>query len=161
MPVTRKTPFRPRTDEKITQAYNDGVVTIYTVTDDNAGTGYAPKAVTTELITLAYQERKLGIRRYYEAKQNQIDVERVIRVPKPPVDITNQDVALTEDGNAYRIDLIQTVPDVWPPSLDLTLVSYTQDAPPEDDEDDDDPVSPDEPVDPDEPPTDNGEEGEK
>lgn len=138
MPVTRKTPFRPRTDEKITQAYNDGIVTIYTVEDVNAGTGYAPHAVTTELIKLAYQERKLGIRRYYEAKQNQINVERVIRVPKPPMDITNQDVAETDDGNAYRIDLVQIVPDVCPPSLDLTLEAYTQLATPEDDDDDDD-----------------------
>lgn len=125
MPVQRKTPFRPRTDEKITQAYNDGVVTIYTVTDE-APEGRAPQPAITRLITVAFQERKLGIRRYYEAKQNQIDVERVIRVPRPPVDITNQELAETSDGNAYRIDLVQAVPDVCPPSLDLTLVAYAQ-----------------------------------
>ena len=128
MPTTRKTPFRPRTDEKITQAYNDGVVTIYTVTD-GAASGYLPAPSLTEAVTLAYQERKLGIKRYYDAKQNQIHAERVIRVPRSPVSIDNQNVAKTEDGAYHRIDLVQIVPDVFPPSLDLTLTVYTQNAP--------------------------------
>ena len=42
--------------------------------------------------------------------------------------ITNQDVAVTEDGRRYRIDLVQTVTDAYPPSLDLTLVKYDQGA---------------------------------
>ena len=133
MPVQRKTPFRPRTDEKITQAYNDGVVTIYTETDE-AASGYLPAPSLTSVITLAYQERKLGIKRYYDARQNQIHVERVIRVPQSPVSITNQEIAETEDGKKYRIDLIQAVPDVYPPSVDLTLTVYDQNAPAEDDE---------------------------
>lgn len=128
MPVTRKTPFRPRTDEKITQDYNDGMVTVYSVTD-SAASGRLPTVQTTEKVKLAYQERKLGIKRYYDAKQNQINVQRVIRVPRPPVSIDNQDVAETEDGNRYRIDLVQVVPDVYPPSIDLTLTVYTQNAP--------------------------------
>ena len=40
--------------------------------------------------------------------------------------ITNQDVAETEDGRRYRIDLVQSVDNVWPPSLDLTLAKYVQ-----------------------------------
>ena len=57
--------------------------------------------------------------------QNQIQVERVIRVPRAG-QITSQDVAETEDGRCYRIDLVQTVDGVWPPSQDLTLVKYQQ-----------------------------------
>ena len=128
MPVTRKTPFRPRTDEKITQAYNDGMVTVFSVSD-SAASGRLPTIQTTEKVKLAYQERKLGIKRYYDAKQNQVNVQRVIRVPRPSVSIDNQDVAETEDGSRYRIDLVQIVPDVFPPSLDLTLTVYTQNAP--------------------------------
>lgn len=125
MPTQRKTPFRPRERAEISQAYNDGVVTIYTVTDE-AGSGYLPVPSLTELVTLPYQERKLGVKRYYEAKQNQIQAERVIRVQKPPVEINNQDVAQTESGKMYRIDLIQFAADVYPPSLDLTLKAYEQ-----------------------------------
>ena len=74
---------------------------------------------------LRYEEQRLGIQRYYNAMQNQIQVERVIRVPRAG-QITNQDVAETEDGQRYRIDLVQAVQDVWPPCLDLTLARYSQ-----------------------------------
>lgn len=125
MSTQRKEPFRPRKEAEISQAYNDGVVRIY-FEEDTAGSGYMPSPQPTLLITLCYQERKLGIRRYYDAKQNQIHIERVIRVPKPTQEITSQMIAKTEDESTYRIDLIQSVPDVYPPSLDLTLAVYTQ-----------------------------------
>ena len=50
----------------------------------------------------------------------------VTKVPMPPMPITNQDAAITEDGRKYRIDLVQVLTDVWPRSLDLTLVAYEQ-----------------------------------
>lgn len=125
MPTQRKTPYRPRQRTEISQAFNDGVVTIYTVAD-GAAAGYLPQPTLTEFLKLCYQERKLGIKRYYEAKQNQIHVERVIRVPRQSTEITNKNVAGTEDGNLYRIDLVQLVPDSFPPCVDLTLTDYTQ-----------------------------------
>lgn len=125
MPQQRKAPFRPRQEAEISQSYTDGVVTIYSVSD-GATAGRLPRPELTEKIRLDYQERKLGVQRYYQAKQNQIHVERVIRVPRSPIEITSQDVAITEDGRRYRIDLIQAVRDVWPASLDLTLTAYTQ-----------------------------------
>ena len=57
--------------------------------------------------------------------QNQISVERVVRCPRV-AGVTNQDVAQTEDGTYYRIDLVQAVTDVYPPSMDLTLAKYIQ-----------------------------------
>lgn len=138
MPYQRKAPFRPRQNAQVSQCYNDGVVTIYDVRDE-AVFGFLPSPVYQVKTTLAYQERKLGIKRYYDARQNQVRVERVIRVPKPsgvfqpvegpePIRITSQDAARTEDGKLYRIDLVQSVPDVYPPSLDLTLAVYEQNA---------------------------------
>ena len=121
----RKTPFRPRQRAEISQAYNDGVVTIYSVRD-GAASGFLPEPTYTEIVTLCYQERKLGVKRYYDAKQNQIHAERVIRVPASSFAITNQNVAETEGGQMYRIDLVQVVPDVYPPSVDLTLAYYDQ-----------------------------------
>ena len=136
----RQAPYRPRTDSKrAAEVYNDGVVTIYDVRDE-AVNGFMPAPVYQVKAALAYQERKLGIKRYYDARQNQVRVERVIRVPKPsgvfqpegdapePMRITSQDAARTEDGKLYRIDLVQSVPDVYPPSLDLTLAVYEQNA---------------------------------
>ena len=33
---------------------------------------------------------------------------------------------MTEDGQNYRVDLVQSVPDVWPESVDLTLSKIEQ-----------------------------------
>ena len=120
--MTWKAPYRP--SNEVTQGYNSGVVTVYAVTD-SARPGYQPVEQLTEKIKLRYEEQRLGIQRYYNAMQNQIRVERVIRVPRAE-QITSQDVAETEDGRRYRIDLVQTVDGVWPPSQDLTLVKYQQ-----------------------------------
>ena len=118
-----KAPYRPK--DEITQGFNDGTVTIYAQIDVS-NPGYQPKLQLKKKIALRYEERKLGIQRYYAAAQNQIRVERVIRVPQTGK-VTSQDVAITEDGAKYRIDLVQKA-DVYPPSVDLTLVRYDQTA---------------------------------
>lgn len=118
----RQMPFRP--GNEITQTYNSGCLTVYAVTD-GAAPGYAPRPVLTERVRLRYEERALGLTRYYAAMQANIRVERVVRVPRRP-EVSPQDVAVTEDGRQYRIDLVQAVQDVWPPSMDLTLTKTEQ-----------------------------------
>ena len=124
LPTSWKAPYRP--SNEVTQDFNDGVVTVYAVTD-SAQPGYQakPQLVEPPKLILRYEEQRLGIKRYYDAMQNQIQVERVIRVPRAG-QITNQDAAVTEDGRRYRIEMVQTVQDVWPPCLDLTLAKYSQ-----------------------------------
>lgn len=126
MSTQRKAPFRPRQKAEITQEFNDGIVKIYWEIDTSQS-GHMPEPTPDLTHTLCYQERKVGIRRYYDAKQNQIHVERVIRVPcYPGMIINNQFVAQMEDNFLYRIDLVQKVMDVYPPCMDLTLVKYYQ-----------------------------------
>lgn len=115
-------PRRPRNE--VTQAYSDGIVTIYAVTD-SAAPGMRPVEQLTQRTRLRYAERKLGIQRYYAGKQNQVEIERVIRVPRNGM-VSTQDVAVTEDGRRYRIDMVQAAIDVYPPSADLTLVRIDQ-----------------------------------
>ena len=119
----RKTQFRPD-DRRITQSYRDGVVRIYAVTD-GAAPGYQPQPVLTLLETLFYQERRVGLQRYYAGRQAQVEVERVIRIQLRPA-VNPQCVAVTEDGVQYGIELVQQVQDVYPPSMDLTLVRIEQ-----------------------------------
>ena len=57
-------PFRPRTDNGVTQNFGDGVVAIYSV-EDVAQPGYQPKPQTTLKCKLRYEEQRLGIQRYY------------------------------------------------------------------------------------------------
>lgn len=119
-----KAPYRPRNDGTVTQSYNDGVVTICCVTDA-AKPGFKPQPSLALKMELRYEERRLGLQRYYEGRQNQVQIERVLRVPQRP-GLSSQDVAITEDGEQYRIDLVQTATDVYPPSMDLTLARVDQ-----------------------------------
>lgn len=93
--------------------------------ENSARPGYVPKDVLTKKVHLPYDERKLGIQRFYSGKQNQVQIERVVRCPVAG-NPCSQDVAVTEDGQQYRIDLVQTVYDVYPPCVDLTLSKVTQ-----------------------------------
>lgn len=119
-----KAPYRPRTDNGVTQNFGDGVVNIYTVTN-SAQPGYQPVPALTLKCVLRYEEQRLGIQRYYTGQQNQIQIERVIRTPRYG-DVTNQDIAVTESGKQYGIDLVQAVTDVYPASQDITLTKIEQ-----------------------------------
>ena len=119
-----KAPYRPRTDNGVTQNFGDGVVNIYAV-KDVAQPGYQPKPQTTLKCKLRYEEQRLGIQRYYSGRQNQVEIERVLRVPRYG-GITNQDVAVTEDGRQFRVEMVQNVTDVYPASLDITLAKIEQ-----------------------------------
>ena len=118
-----RAPYRPR--REISQTYNDGVVAVYSVTDA-ADPGEMSRKALSLKIKLNYEERRLGITRYYQAQQNNVSVEKIVRVPRH-AEITNQDVAITEDGKQYRIDMVQAAEDVFPPSYDLTLAKVTHD----------------------------------
>lgn len=122
MPQPWKTPYRP--SNQVTQSYNDGVVTIYSVADA-ARPGYQPEPKLTKKVSLRYEEQRLGIQRYYSGQQNQVDIERVIRTQRVG-NVNNQNVAITEDGRQYRVDLVQSVMDVWPESVDITLAKIEQ-----------------------------------
>lgn len=116
-----KAPYRSKNE--ITQSYNDGFLTLYSQ-HDTAEPGRQPKPEFVKEAELRFEERKLGIQRYYSAAQSQQRVERVLRVPR--IAINAQDVVKTHDGRMYRVELVQAVPDVFPPSLDLTLSRIEQ-----------------------------------
>lgn len=118
-----KAPYRP--SNQVSQSFADGFVKIYTV-KDVARPGYTPVEMLSFKFSLRYNEQRLGITRFYSGQQNQSQIERVIRVPRAG-SVSNQDVAITEDGHKYRIDLVQAVMDVHPPSVDLTLARLDQD----------------------------------
>lgn len=116
-----KAPNRP--NNVISQTFNDGIVTVYAVSD-TAQPGYKPKQELVQKVALRFSERRLGIERYYKGRQNQIDISRVVRTPRF-IQVSNQDVAIIQ-GVQYRIDLVQHTFDVYPPSMDLTLVKIQQ-----------------------------------
>lgn len=104
-------------------AFNDGHVRVYTVTDAGAP-GRKPVESLALKTILRYEELRLGVYRHYVARQAQVEIARVIRCPRTSV--STQDIAVTEDGEQYRIDLVQVVPGVMPPAMDLSLVRNEQ-----------------------------------
>lgn len=117
--MPRKLPFRP--GNEISQVFNDGVAAIYRLTDQ-APPGYKPDLKPTLVARLRYEEQRLGVTRYYAAQQSNVQVEKVIRVPAG-APVAAQDVVVTDYGFQFDVNLVQTVPDVWPASLDLTLTA--------------------------------------
>ena len=118
----RRMPTRPNDD--LTQHYNSVVQTVSALTD-TAKPGLRPAPRLTPKVMLRYEECRLGVTRLYQARQTQVEIERVVRVQRRP-DISPQDVAITEDGRQYRIDTVQAAMGTRPPSLDLSLVRITQ-----------------------------------
>ena len=121
-----KKPSRP--DHAISQSFNSGVVRILTVTDA-AAPGRMPVPALAEKIRLPFEERRVGVSRFYNALQAQVRIERVLRVPDPGAagKISPQDAAIIlQDEAQYRIEQVQRVADVFPPSLDLTLRTVEQ-----------------------------------
>lgn len=120
-----KAPNRP--NKQVSQIFNDGMVTICRI-EDAAQPGYAPEPEIVEnKYNLRYEEQRVGVTRYYSARQAQIRIDKVIRVQKVN-NISTQDAAILQNGEKYRIDQVQIVPDVYPPCLDLSLIAFEQEA---------------------------------
>lgn len=115
-------PNRP--NQEISQTYNDGLVTICSV-ENIAKPGYQPVEGLQKKLVLRYEEQRLGINRLYLSRQNQVELEKVLRIPYWE-GISSQDVAVLADGRQYRIDTIQNVSGVYPPSLDISLSKIEQ-----------------------------------
>lgn len=70
--------------------------------------------------TLPYEERKVGVTRFIANKQEQTIIEKLLRIPRIN-GMAREFVVIPVDGEQYRIEQIQTINDVEPPCLDLSL----------------------------------------
>ena len=111
-----------RKADEISQQFNDGVVDVYSVSDE-ALPGYQPKPHLTKKEHLFFSEQRLGINRLYLSREHHAEILKVVRVPRRP--ISPQDVAII-GKNRYTIDAVQSVADVYPPCLDLSLTALKQ-----------------------------------
>lgn len=107
--------------KKTTQTFNDGVLTVYKVAN-TAGPGNKPKEGLIQKFnnTIPYQERTVGVGRFVANKQEQSIIEMLLRIPRVN-GIAREDVVVPVDGEQYRIKQVQTINDVEPKSLDLSL----------------------------------------
>ena len=113
-----------RQDSDITQQYNSGVITICMV-ENISSPGELPVEKLRPKYKLRFDERRLGLQRFYRGMAEQVKIERVIRCPFRE-DISSQDIAVASDGRQYAVHMIQLVQDIWPKSMDITLAATEQ-----------------------------------
>ena len=101
------------------QTFNDGITSIYSV-KNIAASGNLPKYITTEKVkNLRFEERTVGMGRYWTAFQYQARIEKLIRTQRIS-SVTVHDVAII-NGQQYSILQVQYPKDVEPPCMDLSL----------------------------------------
>lgn len=105
----------------LTQTFNDGVLKVYSV-GNIAELGNMPKDGLTLKFnkSIPYEERTVGVTRFYTGKQDQNIIEQLLRVPRISK-ISRNDVIIPVDGEQYRIEQIQSKNDIEPRCLDLSL----------------------------------------
>ena len=101
------------------KTFNDGVCAVYRV-ENVAGAGEKPKKGLREKYgRIPFERRKVGLMRFYQAKQADVKITDVIRIPRQ-MGISTNDVCLIGDAQ-YQVRQAQLVPDTLPQSVDLTL----------------------------------------
>lgn len=101
------------------QTFNDGVAAICSV-ENTAQKGDRPKEILKKRYCLHYEEKTVGINRYWSAYQNDVKIERLIRCSKL-LDVTTSNVVALENGEQYHIKQIQYPKDAPIPVMDLSL----------------------------------------
>ena len=105
----------------ITQTFNDGVLTVYEVTNiAPLGDRAKPGLKSMFNNSIPYEERTVGITRFVANKQEQSIIEQLLRIPRVN-GIARENVVIPLDGEQYRIEQVQTINDVEPRCLDLSL----------------------------------------
>jgi hypothetical protein len=104
-----------------TQTFNDGVLTVYRV-GNIAALGDRPKEglILKFDNAVPYEERTVGVTRFITNKQEQSIIEQLLRIPRVN-GIAREDIVIPIDGEQYRIKQVQTINDVEPRCLDLSL----------------------------------------
>lgn len=89
------------------QTYNDGVTLVYTISDTSAAGGM-PHETLTAPITARYEERTIGIKRYYSARQIDARCDMLIRIQQLRT-VTPDAAVVVIDGEQYRVLQVQHI----------------------------------------------------
>lgn len=105
------------------QAFPDGLLELCAVVN-SAEPGERPKDVLRRKLTLRFAERTVGTMRYYQAMQQQVKPELVLRVQRHD-NIDASDIVLLR-GKQFCVTRVQLVPDLEPPCMDLEVTRLEQ-----------------------------------
>lgn len=108
--------MKPKT---LTQTFNDGIVSIYSVGNISEPGNMPKEGLTLKVGPLHYEERTVGMGRYWTAAQAQVRIEQLLRTPRIN-SVSTQDIAIV-NGQQFRIVQIQYPPGIEPACMDLSL----------------------------------------
>lgn len=98
--------------------FGDGIAQICGIINE-AEEGDRPKEKLIVKERLRFENRTVGLQRFFDAAQEKITISRVISLPLIP-SVSTQDVVVIE-GNQYEIKMKQEKFDTRPASMLLTL----------------------------------------
>lgn len=102
------------------QMFNDGLLSVYSL-ENTAAAGEMPSETPKLKVSgLRYENRTVGMSRFWQGKQLDVQIERLVRCPKIS-SVHALDVVKTEDGDQYNIVQVQYPTDIEPPCMDLSL----------------------------------------
>ncbi len=107
------------------QTFNDGVCGFYSVKNAAVAAKKPIQLLVLKLGGIRYHNRTVGISRFWSAKQANVQIDRLLRMPYL-ADVSTQDVAVTEDGVQYSVKQIQRPEDIYPPVMDVSLAKVVQ-----------------------------------
>lgn len=95
------------------EAFSDGICSVYSQDEVNQDKYSIIHA------NLGFTEKTIGYKRYYTASNEQVRIDRLIRIPH--LSNINNHGMIKIDKKTYTIELIQPMQYSNPPSLQLTL----------------------------------------
>lgn len=90
------------------QTYNDGVASVYSIRNRSAP-GNTPVNELTLKCTLRFNNKVIGVKRFWEAKSKNIDINKLIRVPFN--NLLNGTEIIVIDDKQFEIKQFQIVYD--------------------------------------------------
>lgn len=101
------------------QTYKDGVCAVYRTKNVAQPGKKAEYKLEPKVPLLRYDERTVGIKRFYTAMQADTRIDRLIRCPR--LDSVSVHDVLAIGDEQYEIEQVQYPVEVKPPSMDVTL----------------------------------------
>jgi len=106
--------------QKISQEFNDGVLSVYRASDDNS-TGDMPQSTLTKIHeAIRYEERTVSANRFWSGLQNDITLAKTLRIPNIG-NVRANDIVVDVNKTQFYVKQSQLVKTVYPPCLDLSL----------------------------------------
>ena len=101
------------------QTFNDGICSICEKNNISKPGNVPVMGLKKKAERVPYERRRVGIKRYYDAKQENAQIELILRIPEK-FDVSNQDFCVVS-GNQYGIYQVQDVTDTMPKAKDISL----------------------------------------